>query len=54
MSRGNKGITIAREILLIISFCVTIANIVLMIVQFALSIRNSRGCIRVKDRDLPF
>lgn len=55
MERTNKGITIAREILLIITFCINIANVVLMIVQFAMNYRSSKGYVRIKDSDeLPF
>lgn len=55
MYRGHKGIMIAREILLIIMFCVTVANVVLMIVQFALGMKSAKGYVRIKDRDdLPF
>lgn len=55
MERTNKGITIAREILLIITFCINIASVVLMIVQFAINYRSSKGYVRIKDNDeLPF
>lgn len=55
MERTHKGIIIAREILLIITFCVTIANVVLMIVQAALTYRDSKGYVRIKDADeMPF
>ena len=53
MDKTRRGISIAREIILIVSFCLSIANVVLMIVQFALS--HSRGIVRIKDSDeMPF
>ena len=36
MNRVNKGISIAREIILTTTFCLTIANVVLMIIQLAI------------------
>ncbi|MGN1101036.1 MAG: hypothetical protein ACI4RG_02525 [Huintestinicola sp.] len=55
MNRTNKGLTIAREIILIVTFCLTIANVVLMIVQLALGSRESKRCFDINDRDeLPF
>lgn len=55
MEKTNKGITIAREIILIITFCLTIANVVLMIVQLASGNKPSRRYVRIKDSDeLPF
>ena len=55
MGRANKGITIAREIILTITFCLTIANVVLMIVQLALGSKEAKRCISFNDSDeLPF
>ena len=55
MNRVNKGISIAREIILTTTFCLTIANVVLMIVQLALAAKQNRGYIKIKDNDeLPF
>lgn len=55
MGKTRKGLAIAREILLIVTFCVTVANVVLMIVQLALDTRDSRGYYKIKDSDeLPF
>lgn len=55
MKRANKGITIAREIILIVTFCLTIANVVLMIVQLALGNREAKRCFSINDSDeLPF
>ncbi|MCM1523399.1 MAG: hypothetical protein NC120_02970 [Ruminococcus sp.] len=53
MEKTRRGISIAREIILIITFCLSIANVVLMIVQFALN--HSRGTVKINDRDeMPF
>lgn len=55
MGRTQKGITIAREIILITTFCLSIANVVLMIVQLALGSKEAKRCIDINDRDeLPF
>lgn len=55
MSKSGKGIKIAREILLAVTFCVTVANVVLMIVELALSARDAKGYYKIKDSDeLPF
>ncbi len=55
MEKTNKGITIAREIILIATFCLTIANVVLMIVQLAMNSKHSKGCVVIRDSDeLPF
>lgn len=55
MERTNKGLTVAREIILGTTFLLTLANVVLMIVQLALSARQNRGYIKIKDSDeLPF
>ena len=53
MERTNKGLIIAREIILGTTFFLTLANVVLMVVQLALSAK--RGYIKIKDSDeLPF
>lgn len=53
--KAHKGIKVAREILLIITFCVTIANVVLMIVEAALNVKENNRCVTFKDSDeLPF
>lgn len=55
MERTNKGLIIAREIILGTTFFLTLANVVLMVVQLALSAKQSRGYIKIKDSDeLPF
>lgn len=55
MERTNKGLVIAREIILGTTFLLTLANVVLMIVQLALSAKQSKGYIKIKDSDeLPF
>lgn len=54
MEKTRKGLAIAREILLFVTFGVTIANVILMIVQMALNSRD-RGFIKINDSDeLPF
>ncbi|MGN0642900.1 MAG: hypothetical protein ACI4JJ_07115 [Huintestinicola sp.] len=51
----KNGISIARDILLIISLVLSLANVVLMIVQTALDSRRANGYIRFKDNDeIPF
>jgi len=55
MEKSNKGIMIAREIILGTTFLLTLANVVLMIVQLALMARQNRGFVKIKDSDeLPF
>lgn len=55
MRNSHKGLTIAREILLIVTFCTTIANVVLMIVQMCLESKEARGYYEIKGNDeLPF
>ena len=55
MEKTNKGLSIAREILLGTTFFLTLANVVLMIVQLALAAKQNRGYIKIKDNDeLPF
>lgn len=55
MERVHKGITIARDILLIVTCCVAVAEMVLMIVGHAIGRKYYRGYVRIKDSDeLPF
>ena len=55
MFYNHKGLSIARSILLLVTFTTTTAAVVLMIVQFALGIREKNGYIAFKDHDeLPF
>ncbi len=55
MEKTNKGIAVARDILLVITFCITIANIVLMIVERASALKHYGGYVKIKDSDeLPF
>ena len=53
MEKTNKGLSIAREIILGTTFFLTLANVVLMIVHLAA--KQNRGYIKIKDNDeLPF
>lgn len=55
MKKITKGISIARDILLIVTCCSTTASLVLMIVGHALSRHASHGCVKIKGEDeLPF
>ena len=45
MFYNHKGLSIARSILLLVTFTTTTAAVVLMIVQFALGIREKNGYI---------
>ncbi len=55
MRKSSKGVIIAREVLLIITFCLTVANVILMIVELASGFKSSRGFVRIKDSDeMPF
>lgn len=55
MYKRGKGITIAREILLTLTFFTIAANFILMIIQLAMNGKESKGFIRIKDKDsLPF
>ena len=51
MEKTNKGLSIAREIILGTTFFLTLANVVLMIVQLALAAKQNRGYIKIKDND---
>ena len=55
MNRVNKGISIAREIILTTTFFLTIANVVLMIIQLAIGSKVAKRTFDINDRDeLPF
>ena len=45
MEKTNKGLSIAREIILGTTFFLTLANVVLMIVQLALAAKHSCSVI---------
>lgn len=55
MKEKTRGLTIARNILLVIACAVTIADTVLMIIQVAVGSRSERRCANFKDTDeMPF
>ena len=54
MSR-NKGLIIARSILLCTAFALTTASFVIMVVQFAMGMREKSGYVYINDKEeLPF
>lgn len=57
MLSKNRGLHIARSILLLITFTTVCASVVLLIVQFALGIREKSGYTPFKggpDEEMPF
>ena len=52
---SNKGLIIARSILLMAAFTLTTASFVIMIIQFALGVRERSGFVSINDKeDIPF
>lgn len=55
MEKNHRGLSIARDIILMVTFCLTLANLIIMIIQLASSVKHARGFVRIKDSDeLPF
>ncbi|MBQ5329751.1 MAG: hypothetical protein J6F31_00730 [Oscillospiraceae bacterium] len=52
---SNKGLNIARAILLCATFTLTTASFILMVIQIALGIKEKSGYIRINEKEeLPF